>query len=189
MENAIEISDDAESPVYPMILTDKFAPILLYLECQTNAQSRDKRKRWLDGLVGLDRKKYPILSHRLRLGYFPPEGDALWKLQQVAEIVYKYSMTIHKDTSDPLVVKLSLEKSSVTALDTIIKKEKTSDNTPCSSTKGSDDLEIDYRKTYVYPTYPASPDESNATQCDLSLLKKEPKVEASGSTTSYKAQP
>ena len=83
---------------------------------------------------------------------------------------------------------MSLEKSSVTALDTIIKKEKNSDNTPCSSTKGSDDLEIDYRKTYVYPTNPASPDESNVTQCDLSLLKKEPKVEAAGKTSSYKAE-
>ena len=75
MDNPIEIPDSPVQEDFPIIRVGSFTPIKIDLPEQTNEESRSKRFLWMEALWNLDRKRFPLLVHRIRHGEDPKKDS------------------------------------------------------------------------------------------------------------------
>ena len=85
MDPPIEIQDSPDQRDYPIILVDVFNPVEIDLPKQTDEDSKNKRKNWVDAIWNIDKRKFPLLRYRIRFCKDPPKGSVVWKQQKVVK--------------------------------------------------------------------------------------------------------
>ena len=90
MDNPIEIPDSPAQEDLPITRAGSFTPIKIDLPEQTNEESRSKRFLWMEALWNLDRKRFPLLVHRIRHGEDPKKDSIVWKQQKVADLLREH---------------------------------------------------------------------------------------------------
>ena len=144
MDPPIEIQDSPDQRDYPIILVDVFNPVEIDLPKQTDEDSKNKRKNWVDAIWNIDKKKFPLLKYRIRFGKDPPKDSVVWKQQKVADILRKHFSSLK-------VVKCKETETPPATPSKTIKQEIDNESPPCQVAVKMEDIDIDFRKTYVYP--------------------------------------
>ena len=152
MDPPIEIEDSPDQRDYPIILVDVFNPVEIDLPKQTDEDSKKKRKNWVDAIWNIDQKKFPLLKYRMRFGKDPPKDSVVWKHQKVADILRKHFSSLKAvkctETETPSATPSKTIKQE---LDKPIKQEIDIEPPSCQVDVTMEDIDTDFRKTYVYP--------------------------------------